>query len=417
MDTLLIIILCLVFSSLFSGLEIAFVSANKLKLELGKSTSRWNSVFIGFFSKNASLFLSSMMLGNNIVLVVYGIYMYDYLGSLFVYQNQFSILFLTTLTASFLLLFFAEGLSKVFFKLYANSILYYLSPLISFLFLILYPFVYVYIELGDLILKKLFRLRLKDTQYRFSPVDIDYFISDFHNHNQEEDAVSQEIQLLQNVIDLKKSKVRDCMVPRNEMIVAEIRSSIEDLKQKFIDSGFSKIIIYRGDLDTVVGYVHAYDLFKSPKRISEVLRPIYSVPVSMMADRLLQYMIENRKSIANVFDEFGGLAGMITLEDLMEEIFGEIHDEFDDDTVVEKKLANGRYVFSARLDIDYLNKTYHFNFPESEQYETLGGLVTHFCQRIPLKNTEFKIENLSVRILQASKTKVDLVMIKVSPNN
>jgi len=418
MSIIWIIIIALLASAFFSGMEIAFVSSNKLKMELDRAKGKLSGKIISGFHEKSSLFIAMLLLGNNIALVVYGLYMEkslipglksilpEYL------QSQFIILLIQTIIATLIILIFAEFLPKILFRLNANRSLNISSWLLLFLYVVLLPFVYLIIKVSEIILKYIFLTPIDEKKYTFTSVDLEDYVKEFSVEESLEESTESDLQIFQNAIDFKKVKIRECMVPRTEISALEIYSSIEELTILFSKTGHSKILLFEEKIDNIIGYVHAYDLFKLPVKISQIKRNISFVPETMLANKLLEKMIEEKMSIVVVLDEFGGTSGVVTLEDLMEEIFGEIEDEFDNDIIEEQEISDGEYVFSARIEIDYINEKYNFNLRQSEEYETLGGFIIHHTEEIPHKEDIFIIEGYEFKILSATNTKIELIKMK-----
>jgi CBS domain containing-hemolysin-like protein len=421
MNNWTIVILTLLFSAFFSGMEIAFLSANRLKVEVDKNKGSFSAGIIAKFITIPSKFIGAMLLGNNIALVIYGMAMArildPYITGLIpdAYHSTTLILILQTLIATLLVLFTAEFLPKVLFRINPNKTLNFFALPVSFFFYIFYPFIYLYIGFSELLLK-LFVKKIdfsKEDQI-FSTVDLDHYLKEFSPDPEEQSEMQQEIQMFQNAIDLKNVKLRECMIPRTEIVALEENESVDALRKAFITSGHSKIPIYRETIDNIIGYTHSADIFKNPKNIKAILRKIIVVPETMLANVVLSMFIQQNKSIAVVVDEFGGTSGIVTMEDVIEEIFGEINDEFDVEDLTEKKLNDREYIFSARLEIDYLNEKYHLNLPESEDYETLAGFIIHFYESIPELNDTISIKNFSFTILEATETKIEKVKMTIN---
>ena len=421
MDLLLIIAVVLLFSGFFSGIEIAFVSTNKLKIEVDKSNRVFSARLLSYFVKTPSKFIVFVLLGNNITLVIYGIFAAKLLDPWIVswlpemLNTQSVLLIIQTIIATTVVLVFAEFLPKTLFRLNSNKILSVFSLPIWLIYIVLYPAVYLFVGLSNILLKRFFKHKTSEVkEVGFSPIDIDHYIQEFSNVPKEENEISQEIQMVQNVMDLQNAKVRECMVPRKEIVAIDVNASLTELQQKFTETGLSRILIYKSSVDDIIGYVHAFDLFKNPKSIRDILRKIEVVPETMLGNKLMKEMIDKRRSITVVVDEFGGTSGVITLEDLTEEIFGEIEDEFDVDDSVERKIDDKRYVFSARSEIDNINRDYGLNLPESEEYETLAGLIMNYHENIPQNGEEIRIDDRFVfRILEASDAKIEKVMLTI----
>ncbi len=405
-------------SAFFSGIEIAFVSANKLKIEVDKSRGKIGAKIVAWFQQRSSTFIAFLLLGNNIALVIYGIYMEQELSSPLrdilppVLKTDFIILLIQTIISTIIILIFAEFLPKIIFRINSNKILGFFSFILAPLFIILTPLVYTFIQLSQWILKYIFRSKIEDDQYTFSSTDLDYYIKEFHNTDGESTEES-DIQIFQNAIEFQDLKLRDCMVPRTDIQAVSEDTDLNEIRNVFSKTGHSKIFVFRENIDNIVGYVHVFDLFKQPKSLKGIIRDLLFVPETMQASAFLSKLIKEKKSIAVVLDEFGGTAGIITLEDLMEEIFGEIEDEFDHGHLVERKIDDNTYIFSARQEIDYLNDKYHLNLDESDEYETLGGYIIFHHESIPEKGQEISIKGNQFEILAASDTKIDLIKLKI----
>ena len=421
MDLLLIIGIVLVFSGFFSGIEIAFVSANKLKIEVDKSNRVFSARLLSNFVNMPSKFIVFVLLGNNITLVIYGIFTARLLDPWIagwipeMLNTTLILLAIQTVIATLVVLVFAEFLPKTLFRINSNKTLSVFSVPIMLIYILLYPAVYLFVALGNFLLERFFKQKAEvNDKITFSPIDVDYYIQEFSNVPKEENEISQEIQMVQNVMDLQHAKVRECMVPRKEIVAIDVDSSLKELQQKFTETGFSRILIYEHSIDEIIGYVHAYELFKKPKSIRNILRKVEMVPESMPCNKLMKEMMGKKRNITVVVDEFGGTSGVITLEDLTEEIFGEIEDEFDVDDSLERKIDDNRYVFSARSEIDHLNQEFELNLPESDEYETLAGLIMNYHESIPQNGEEIHIDNKFVfRILQATSSTIEKVMLTI----
>ncbi len=419
MDIFSIIILSLLLSAFFSGMEIAYVTANKLKVEVDKKSGGFSAKILSRFTKSDSGFISTMLVGNNIALVIYGIAIAVVLEGFLIralplpLQSDFVILLLQTIISSIIILFFAEFIPKTLFRIKANSLLNFFAIPLYFIYYILYPIVFITLGISDFILERIFKMKMVDKPKTFDSVDIDNFLREFGEDDPQSSKESIEMQIFRNAIEFPDIKLRESMIPRTEVVALEESEPLEKYRQKFSEKGLSKILIYRQNIDNVVGYVHAFDFFKKPKDIQNIIRPVMLVPEAMHVNKLLKNFIQQRKSIAVVVDEFGGTAGLITIEDIMEEIFGEIDDEYDTDNLVEKKLSQDEYLFSARTEIDYLNEKYDFHLPESDEYETLGGLIINQHESIPDKNEVITIRDFEFKISQVSEKRIELVILKI----
>ena len=412
----LVIILSLAFSAFFSGLEIAFVTANKLRIELKNKQGSLAARILSTYVKSPGKFISTILIGNNIALVLYGIYAGEILDSWFKniipleYQYPFFLLVLQTLFSTALVLVVAEFLPKVLFRINPDLILFKLVWVFQiFYFLFLVPVNFT-TWLAKAILRLITRQKFHEDPIVFSKVDLDNYISESANLDLEEDA-DVDTEMFKNALDFDKVKARDCMTPRTELVAVELKDSIENLYQKFIDTGLSKILVYNETIDNIIGYVHQKELFKDPKSIKSVLIPIIIASEATPARELLKKFNIGRKSIAVVVDEFGGTAGIVTLEDILEEIFGEIDDEHDTEEFNEQKISDNEYVFSTRLEIDYLNETYELNIPEGE-YNTLAGYILANHESIPSEGEIIEIPGFEISILKAGSARIDEVKLK-----
>ncbi len=429
MDTsIIIIILSLVFSAFFSGMEIAFISANKIHIEIEKKQDDFLAKVLSRITKRPSKFIATMLIGNNLALVVYGLFMGEMLMNWFVgmlpANNSFLHLMLTdfslltqTIISTLIILITAEFLPKVLFQIYANSLLKILAvPAFFFymLFSIISEFV---IKVSDFILKTFFRTDGDETQLAFSKVELGDYITEQLETVEEEDEVDSEIQIFQNALEFSAVKAREVMVPRTEITAVELHETPKNLAKLFTETGYSKILIYKDTIDNIIGYVHSYELFKKPKTIKSILRPVEFVPETMLIQDILNVLTKKRKSIAVVLDEYGGTAGIMTVEDIVEELFGEIEDEHDSTDLLEEQLEENVYKFSARLEVDYVNENYKLELPENDEYETLGGLIVNETGEIPEQETEIGIGNFVFTILEVSNTKIDLVELRVIDND
>jgi CBS domain containing-hemolysin-like protein len=422
MDTnsYIIILISILGSAFFSGIEIAFVSANKLKIELDKSRGKIGAKILSWFNKHASNFIAFLLLGNNIALVVYGIYMEQILNQPLTgllpapFDSAFFILTAQTIISTIIILIVAEFLPKIIFRINSNKILSFFSFLLAPLYILLTPLVFTFIQMSKGILKVVLRSKIDDDNYTFSSIDLDYYIKEFHDKEAESED-EKDIQIFQNAIEFQELKIRDCMVPRTDIVAVSEDTGLDELKKIFAESGHSKLIVYKDSIDNIIGYVHVFDLFRRPKSIKGILRDLIFVPETMQANTFMSKLIKENKSIAVVLDEFGGTSGIITLEDLMEEIFGEIEDEFDHDQLVERKIDDHTFIFSARQEIDHLNQTYELGLEEHDEYETLGGYIIHHHESIPRKGEHLEINGKQFEILAAGNTKIDLIKLRIPP--
>jgi len=407
-------IISLLFSAFFSGVEIAFISANKLQLELDKNTGKFPSKIIAYFTKNESDFITTMLVGNNIALVVYGIVMTQILTPQFSgYFNSALILLLAqTFITTMIVLITAEFLPKAIFRIFPNQILKVFSLPIWLFFVMFRPLALLMLNLANLILKYVLNQKISNDKQVFGKTDLDDFLSNVKSAEGVEDT-RVEVEMLQNALDLTDKKIRECMVPRTDIIAMDVLSTIDDVKEKFIDTKLSKLLIYKGTIDRVIGYVHSSDLFKNPKNVKSVLLPISFVPESMLAMDMLNQFIENNKGVALVVDEFGGTSGMITIEDVTEEIVGEIVDEHDIEELTDEKLSENSYRLLAKIDVEMVNKKYNLELPESDEYETIAGLLLHHFEEIPTINDVIELEEYQFTIIKVNETTIQEVQLEL----
>ncbi len=418
-----IIIISLIFSAFFSGMEIAYITANKLKVEVDKKSGGLAARIISRFTRSDSGFISAMLVGNNITLVVYGIFIALLLRPQLervmpeIIQSEFSIFLGQTILSSLIILLFAEFLPKTLFRIDSNRILRFFALPVYIIYILLYPLVFITLGLSDFILRRIFKVNLSQSPKTFDSVDIDNFLREFGNKQNSSGGDEIEMQIFRNAIEFPDIKLRESMIPRTEIVALDEKEPLDVFRKTFSEKGLSKILIYQRSIDNITGYVHAFDFFKKPKDIPSIIRPIMVVPETMHVNKLLRNFIHQHRSIALVVDEFGGTAGLITIEDIMEEIFGEIEDEYDTDNLVEKQISENEFIFSARLEIDYLNEKYGFLLPESEEYETLGGLIINQHESIPEKDQTIQIKNYIFRISQVSAKRIEQVHVRISPDN
>ena len=405
----------LLFSAFFSGVEIAFISANKLKLELDKNTGKFPANIITYFSKNESDFITTMLVGNNIALVVYGIVMTQILTPQITdyFNSDFSLLMVQTIITTLIVLVTAEFLPKAIFRIYPNQILRIFSIPIWLFFVFFRPIALLMLFLSKLVLKYLLGQKMEDGKQVFGKTDLDEYLSNVKSAEGVEDS-RVEVEMLQNVLDLTDKKLRECMIPRTKLVAMDISSPINEIKNRFIATKLSKILIFKGNIDKVIGYIHSSDLFRNPQNVRSILLPIPFVPESMSVMQLLNQFIESNKGVALVVDEFGGTSGMLTIEDVTEEIVGEIVDEHDVEEITDKKLAKNKYQLFAGLDIELVNKKYNLTLPESDEYETIAGLILHHLAEIPQKNDVVELEEFQFTIIKVNDTAIQEVQLKVS---
>jgi CBS domain containing-hemolysin-like protein len=412
---IIIILISIILSAFFSGMEIAFVSANKLHIELEKKREGFIPKILNIITQKSSKFITTMLVGNNISLVIYSYYMGVFLVKTLSLEsyNNFSVLLIQTFISTIIILITAEFLPKAIFRIYANEVLkLFVVP--AYVFYILFHFFSEFITIiSDFFLRVFFKTDADEQQTEFSKEELGNYISEQLETGNDEDHIDSEIQIFQNALDFQNVKAREVMVPRTEIIAVELHEKVAHLKKIFIDSGLSKVLVYKSSLDDVIGYVNAFELFKKPKTIKSILLPIEIVPESMMINDVLNNLMKKRKSVAIVVDEYGGTSGMITLEDIVEELFGEIEDEHDTQEFLEKMVSDNEFTFSARLEVDYLNEEYDLNIPKSEAYETLGGFIIDHTESIPKENEIVSIENFEIKIIKVSSAKIEEVFVKI----
>lgn len=413
---IIIILVCLVLSAFFAGMEIAFLSSNKLMLELDKKEgNKFRKHILNVFTSNSSEYLSTMLVGNNITLVIYGIAVAHLLDNPLkqIITSDGTILIIETILSTLVILITAEFLPKTVFRINPNFFVKALCYPAYFFYIILYPInkISVWISVGILWIFGV-RINTRNNDSIFNRRDLYYLSNEMVQYDGEKEH-EHDIRIFQKALTFPEVKVRECMVPRTEIKAIGDYESIDNLRQLFFESGYSRILVYRETTDNMIGYINSKDLFKGYSKIEELLRPINFVPESMSAQKLLTYFIKNKKSIAVVVDEFGGTAGLVTIEDIMEKIFGDIEDEHDSDSLIEKQVSSKEYILSGRLEIEYLNEKYGLNIPKSEEYETLAGYIIFTHQSIPQGQEELQFENFHIRIIKATATRIDLLRIKV----
>ena len=412
--TLSVILICLLLSAFFSGMEIAFLTSNKLRIEIDKSKKGVTQALIDLFISHSGMYITTLLVGNNVVMVIYGIFMSDLLVKQFEFLHL-SIgveLFVETLVSTLIILGFAEFLPKTVFRLRSNLFLKLFSVPVFLFYLLFFPLSYFSVWLGGWLLRIFTGRKLghKEPNRAFGKVDLNNLIEEGEvNARQEEEM--HEIKLFRNALDFSEVKLRECIVPRPDVVALSIDSSIEELTQLFIDTGLSRILIYKESIDDIIGYVHISTLFKDPPTIAKALSRVLIVPETMSAQRLLNLFIRDQKSVAVVVDEFGITAGIVTIEDIMEEIFGEIEDEHDHLNLKEVMISEQEYIFSGRLEVDYLNEKYHLDLEEREEYETLAGLVLYFNQSIPQEGETIVVNNLTFKILSVKNARIEEIKV------
>jgi CBS domain containing-hemolysin-like protein len=397
-------------------MEIAFLTANRLRIELDKKQGLFSARIVSVFLKRPTEYIATIILGNNVVLVIYGMLMAAVLEPpmhSFI-QNSFYVVLLQTLVSTLLILVSAEFLPKMVFRLMPNFFLNFFSVPVFLFYILFYPISKSIIGVSHFFLRKVLKSKSEkeSDKYVFGKVDLNYLFKESSHHGRKDLDTEHEIRIFQKALDFSSVKIRDCMVPRTEIVALEDTSSIEELRLKFVETGFSKILIFHENIDNIIGYVSSKELFKNPQSLKSRIINATIVPETMNASRLLRKLLNDHKSVAVVVDEFGGTSGIVTIEDIMEEIFGEIEDEHDSDEIVEKKLSDNSYTFSGKLEIETINEKHALNFPESDEYDTLAGYIFHKLGRVPIANEQFEIDEYKFRILKTNNKRLEIIYLK-----
>ena len=410
--SIIIILTTLVLSAFFSGFEIAYVSSNKVHLEILKKQEGVIANVLTKLTRKPSKLLATMLVGNNVALVVYGFEMGKVMTALL--PDFFQNVLWHTIISTLIILITAEFMPKVFFQIYANQLLKLFAIPAYFFYLLFYPLSSLVMWISDFVLRVFFKTKGDYVPLSFTKVELVDYISEQLENVPKKEEMDSEVQMFQNALEFSGVKAREIMIPRTEIVAVELSESIENLIATFVSSGFSKILIYNENIDDILGYVHSFDMFKKPKNIKEVLIPIVNIPETIQINEVLNILTRKRKSMAVVLDEYGGTSGIVTLEDIVEELFGEIEDEHDKDNFIEEQLSETEYLFSARLEVEYLNETYHLEIPESEEYETLGGFIVLHNEGIPTQGELIQIPPFSFVIEACSQTKIETVRLVVN---
>ena len=413
--SIVIILTTLVLSAFFSGFEIAYVSSNKVHIEILKKQEGLIANILTRLTHRPSKLLATMLVGNNVALVVYGFEMGKVMTLLLppFFQN----VVWHTIISTLIILITAEFMPKVFFQIYANQLLKLFAVPAYFFYLLFYPFSSFIIWISDFVLRVFFKTKGDYVPLSFTKVELVDYISEQMGNAPKKEEVDAEVQMFQNALEFSGVKAREIMIPRTEIVAVDLNETIENLIATFVSSGFSKILIYNENIDDIVGYVHSFDMFKKPKTIKEVLIPVVTIPETIQINEVLNLLMRKRKSMAVVLDEYGGTSGIVTLEDIVEELFGEIEDEHDKDKFIEEKISDDEYLFSARLEVDYINETYHLNLPESEEYETLSGLIVLHTEEIPTKGETINLPPFVFSIEACSQTRIETVRVFIKEND
>ncbi|MGA0155220.1 MAG: hemolysin family protein [Flavobacteriaceae bacterium] len=419
---LLVIALSLVLSAFFSGMEIAFVSANRIHIEIEKKQDSFLAGILRRLTASPSKFIASMLIGNNLALVVYGYYMGKVLMATLpqglasdpywqqLVFEEFQLL-THTVISTLVILFTAEFTPKVFFQIYANTLLKALAVPAYLFFVLFSGFSWLVIRISDALLR-LFKAGRIDQSDMFSKVELGDYISQQLQSAKDDQEIDSEIHMFQNALEFAEVKAREIMVPRNEITAIELHDNIDELRQLFIETGYSKILVYRDTIDEIIGHVHSFDLFKKPRSLRTITKPVEYVPETMLVHDILNALIKKRRGIAIVLDEYGGTSGMLTIEDIVEELFGEIEDEHDTIEYTEEQIGSHTFLFSGRLEVDYLNEKYKLELPENDEYETLAGLVMSYTEEIPEVDTEIRLEKFVFTVIEVSQTRIEKVRLK-----
>lgn len=413
--SIVIILTTLVLSAFFSGFEIAYVSSNKVHIEILKKQEGLIANILTRLTHRPSKLLATMLVGNNVALVVYGFEMGKVMTLLLppFFQN----VVWHTIISTLIILITAEFMPKVFFQIYANQLLKLFAIPAYFFYLLFYPFSSFIIWISDFVLRVFFKTKGDYVPLSFTKVELVDYISEQMGNAPKKEEVDAEVQMFQNALEFSGVKAREIMIPRTEIVAVDLNETIENLIATFVSSGFSKILIYNENIDDIVGYVHSFDMFKKPKTIKEVLIPIVTIPETIQINEVLNLLMRKRKSMAVVLDEYGGTSGIVTLEDIVEELFGEIEDEHDKDKFIEEKISDDEYLFSARLEVDYINETYHLNLPESEEYETLSGLILLHTEEISTQGETISLPPFVFSIEACSQTRIETVRIFIKESD
>ena len=412
--TIIWIVVSLILIGFFAGYEIAFISANRLSIELKKKQGLRSGIILSNFMESPAKFIGTCLIGLNIVLVIYGLLFTTFLKSIawnpLEVENEYLKLVIDTIISTFVVLVFGEFIPKAIFKARNDKLIAFFAPVAQFFHSLLQPLASVFVSIAQWILTYIFNVRMNNKNEAFSKVDLEHFFQQTKDQDEENQELNTE--LFENALSLPLVKIRQCLVPRTEIEGADIHISIEELKKQFIKTQLSKLVIYDDSVDSILGYVHQIDLFKRPSSVQEILHPIIAVPESMSATDLINKFTKERKSIAWVVDEFGGTAGIVTMEDVLEEIFGEIRDEYDVEEFVEKQLAEDEFIFSGRLELDYLKEKYELDFPENES-ETLSGYIINKHEAIPKQKATIIVDHYQIDVLTVSDTRIEMVKLKI----
>ncbi|MCK5105363.1 MAG: HlyC/CorC family transporter [Cyclobacteriaceae bacterium] len=416
---IIVVLVSLLLSAFFSGVEIAFISSDKLHIELRSQQGHLSDKILSGFVKKPSWFITSTLIGNNVTLVIYGIFMAFILKPLIannlppILNNELIVFVLQTSMATIIVLITAEFLPKSLSLLSPNRMLSFLAVPIYIIYILFFPAVWLIVNLSKILIEKVLRLEYSEDKPVFGLIDLNQYIKRMINVQEEEQKQEVNAKIFTNALEFKTVKIRDCLVPRTELVTVSFDDTIEELKTAFVESGYSKVLVYKESIDNIIGYCNSIELFKKPENLSDILIPIIIVPETMLANELMIQFISERKNIALVVDEYGGTSGIVTIEDIMEEIFGEIQDEHDEEDLLEKRIDDENFLLSARHEIDYLNDKYNFQLPEGD-YETLGGLILSLAEDFPKKNEKINSDNFTFNIESIENNRIDNIKLTIN---
>ncbi len=408
---IVVIIISILLSAFFSGMEIAFVSANKMHIELEKKKDGFIAKVLTKLTQKSSKFITTMLVGNNIALVVYSFFMGELIVQ-FLDLNPFLTLLVQTIISTIIILVTAEFLPKAIFRIYADETMKIFAVPAYFFYIIFHYLSEMITAISDFFLRVFFNTKSDVEKIEFSKAELETYITE-QLEKTSDINIDSEIQIFQNALEFNDVKAREVMIPRTEILAVDISETVVNIKKLFVETGYSKIIVYKNSLDEIIGYIHAFDMFKKPKSLRSILMSVEFIPESMMINEVLNVLTKKKKSIAVVLDEYGGTSGIMTVEDIVEELFGEIEDEHDTVRLIENKINEREFEFSARLEVDYLNETYNFELPEDESYETLGGLIVNYSENIPVQGKIIEVGNYQFKILRASLSKIEEIYLKI----
>lgn len=414
-----IIFSSLVFIALYSGIEIAYLSSNKFKIELDNKQGKLSARILAYFVKSPSKFICTALVGLNVALVVYGTFMSELLRPYvhsylpYSYQTEYWTLIAETILTTIFLLLTGEFLPKVLFSINPNQTISFFSFFILLSYVVLFPVVWLILAITHFVLRLFFKIDFSEDEPTFGRVDLDHYIEDISSKMSHKSELKKEIKMFQNALDFDALKIRQCMIPRTEFISIDIKRPVNELRQMFIRTGLSKILVYRDNPDNITGFVHSYEMFKKPTDIQSIVLPASVFPETLPAKDLLTHFTENHRSIALVVDEFGVISGMVTIEDIIEEIFGEIDDEHDIEELIEGRIGDNEYIFSGRLEVEYLNSKYNLALPETGDYKTLAGFIFHHHQNVPEPKEEINISPFLITIQLMKNNRIEQVKLRL----